>query len=244
MAYIVYCITAPQNNLAVLSRGMDGMPVSLISESSLTAVASVLPKRDRLTAFDLSAYAKVVEDFFQQWTVIPMRFGCFFDEESDLRQFLSERKKEFQILLSQLDGMVEMGIRIILSRADCNSSPQVQSCPSASGHDYLATRRAYYASVETEARKLKETGDRVRVALSEWSADNREETRMVEAGHMLSLYFLVRRSSVGAFQQKFSQIRATLGGEALANGPWPPYNFVESVRTEEEGISSDANVWL
>jgi len=229
MAHILYCITAPQPNLAVLSKGIGGKPVSLIVEDSLAAAASLLPKRELTpTTADLLACEGVVEAFYRIQAVVPMRFGCIFDEETEVRRFLHERREEFHALLSQLKGMVEMGVRIMPRQENGNDSHRLLSGRSAAGTDYLAVRRDHYAAVEREARNLEEIGRQIRTLLSELLVQSRQESRTSAGSGIFSLYFLIQRSSIDAFHRKISQIRPTLARGILVSGPWPPYNFVET----------------
>ena len=239
MAYILYCITAPQPNLAVLSKGIGGKPVSLIVEDSLAAAASLLPKRELTpTIAHLLACEGVVEAFYRIQAVVPMRFGCIFDKETEIRHFLHEGRTEFHALLSQLKGMVEMGVRVMPRQENGNNSHRVLSERSAAGTDYLETRRDYYAAVEREARNLEEIGRQICTSLSELLVRSREEPRTSAGGGLFSLYFLIQRSSIDAFHRKISQIRPTLCREILVSGPWPPYNFVETRQLQENTQNS------
>jgi hypothetical protein len=228
MAYILYCITAPQQNLAVLSKGIGGQAVSLIVEGPLAAAASLLPKRELTpTADDLLACEGVVEALYRIQAVVPVRFGCIFDDETEVRHFLHERREEFHALLSQLKGMVEMGVRIMPRQENDNNSHRLLSGRSAAGTDYLAVRRDHYAAVERETRNLEEIGQQICASLSRLLVQSREEPRTSAGGGIFSLYFLIQRSSIDAFHREISQIRPTLARKILVSGPWPPYNFVE-----------------
>lgn len=239
MAQILYCITTPQPNLAVLSKGIGGKPVSLIVEDSLAAAASLLPKRELTpAAADLLDCAGVVEAFYRIQAVVPMRFGCIFDDETEVRHFLHERREEFHALLSQLKGMVEMGVRVIPRQENGNNSHRLLPGRAAAGTDYLAVRRDHYAAVERETRNLEEIGRQIRTSLSELLVQSREESKTSAGGGIFSLYFLIQRSSIDAFHRKISQIRPKLCGGILVSGPWPPYNFVEPTRPMKNTPSS------
>jgi hypothetical protein len=228
MAYILYCVTAPQPNLAILSKGIGGKPVSLIVEASLAAAASLLQEHELTpTADDLLAYEAVVEAFYRIQAVVPMRFGCIFDDETAVRHFLHERRSEFHASLIQLKDMVEMGVRLMPNRENNNRSNHPLPGKSATGTDYLAVKRDHYAAIGREAKNLKETALQIRTALSELCLQSREEPGTSVGSGVLSLYFLIQRASINAFHCKISQVRPTLGGEILVSGPWPPYNFVE-----------------
>ena len=203
----------------------------MIVEDSLAAASSLLSKRELTpTTAGLLACIGVVEAFYRIQAVVPMRFGCIFDDETEVRHFLQERREEFHALLSQLKGMVEMGVRIMPRQENGNHSHHLQSGRSAAGADYLAVRRDHYAAVERETRNLEEVGRQIRTSLSELLAQSREEPGTPAQGGLFSVYFLIQRSSIDAFHSEISQIRPKLAREILVSGPWPPYNFVEPIQ--------------
>jgi hypothetical protein len=47
---------------------------------------------------------------------------------------------------------------------------------------------------------------------------------------LLSLYFLVPRDSVGCFRRAARGLHRNESVKLLLSGPWPPYNFVDSLQ--------------
>lgn len=94
--------------------GLDGRPLEFVAEGMLAAACSRVPTTDATPDVgQLLAYARVVNDLFQRVTVLPMRYGCWLDHERELRQLLSRNEAAFQACLQQVEGCVEMGVRVL-----------------------------------------------------------------------------------------------------------------------------------
>ena len=234
--------------------GINGHPVSVVSKNGLSAVIS------RVTHLDLNpdipqalVYEKVVESFHRDRTVIPMRYGSTCREESQVVRLLDEHRAQYEGLLRELEGCVEMGIRCLLPGNNLRlvpplslsmPAPEPTGTDSAAagdanrlGHSYLVSRKTCY---EREERLVKENGaviENCRMALAGLYVQCKTECSPFrnlyppQAGEsaicnpMLSLYFLVPRGSVEAFCEVFKKIQAKLLVKLLLSGPWPPYNF-------------------
>ncbi len=62
----------------------------------------------------LLAYARVIEALSRRRVVLPLRYGCLLDTEAQIRELLRRRCRAFHAALEELDGCVEMGLRILL----------------------------------------------------------------------------------------------------------------------------------
>ena len=163
-----------------------------------------------------------------------MRYGCLFEEESQISRFLEERGQEFEALLKELEGCVEIGIRILI--AECgmrngewrmeNPQSEIRNPESLTpGRAYLAVRKVYYEQEERFAKKINELAERCRTAFSGLFVKCKTECSPVRIP-ILSLYFLVPRRSVEPFRKVFRHISHKESAKLLLSGPWPPYNFV------------------
>jgi hypothetical protein len=99
--------------------GVDGQPVFLLSNDGLSATVSKIQHPH--ISYNISwllAYKQVIEAFHNDLAiggVIPMRYGYLFKERSQVTRLLKERSKQYKALLKELEGCVEMGIRILIS---------------------------------------------------------------------------------------------------------------------------------
>jgi hypothetical protein len=167
---------------------------------------------------DLLAHGNSIAQVHATRTVIPLRFGCVKDDESQILQMLDEREAEFKQLLGQLDGLVEMGLRV------WSKSAVEEPLPASPGARYLAAVRGRHAGLTPTEEHW---AQRVCESIEGFYAREKREARPVPEGRLVSLYFLVARAAAEDFRERVRQL--TLPGEmkSLVSGPWPPYNFVD-----------------
>jgi len=120
VSYLLYCIlNSPKTQSPVALVGVDGQPVFLLSNDGLSATVSKIQHPH--ISYNISwllAYKQVIEAFHNDLAiggVIPMRYGYLFKERSQVTRLLKERSKQYKALLKELEGCVEMGIRILIS---------------------------------------------------------------------------------------------------------------------------------
>jgi hypothetical protein len=163
-----------------------------------------------------------------------MRYGCWFKEKSDIIRLLEERHREYETLIEKLIDSVEMGVRIIIPWADCESSGTeiLQSLSPAAGRAYLVARKTHYTEKESFVIENSALIERYRAVFSGLFTQSKWEISPFRCSfaainnQLLSLYFLVPRRSLESFRQAFRLMRNQDSARFLLSGPWPPYNFV------------------
>lgn len=241
MQHLLYCIFASgQNATNVHIPGIDGQPIGIVSHNGLSASAS------RYIAADLTpdiariqAYQRVIERFNRSCTVIPMRYGCLFPNEESIVQHLGQRGRYYLSLLSELNGCVEMGIRVMMSarigsdvsdRFEQEAAPTSNTQSPLSGMEYLTARRVYYSREDHGLEDIERTIAQVLAAFSGLFLRFKSECGAAQAppscSQILSLFFLVREDSVESFREAFRHIAGRGSHRLLLSGPWPPFNFV------------------
>jgi len=258
MMYLLYCVFESRgDNSQDLPVGVGGKALFSVANNGLNGAVSRIDFSD-LTP-DISqvvAYAKVVEFFHSAHTVIPMRYGCVFREESHVIESLEERSEEYKALLRELDGCVEMGVRVFLKKAggDIPGGKPCHLCPVfhlgprggalGAGQAYLAARKAHYAQEEQAERDGNDVLERCRAAFEGLFVKCKAETApfgLPQGGSpfrvpLVSLYFLVRRERVEVFRNAFHRLGSEESAKVLLSGPWPPYNFAESAEAQLNGL--------
>lgn len=257
MNYLLYCILQrPFKSEGESLLGVGNQPVTLLHQSGLSAAVSRIESPDLTPNIPrLRAYQKVVESLFSHHTVIPMRYGCLFEEESQVRRTLQEHGEEYRTLLAEMEGCVEMGIRILIAdcglrKVECHTNPsksEVQNqkseiCNPSPGHQYLMLRKAEYAEEERFSKKYIGVMEKIAAAFAGLFVKCKREIPATRNLHfatpnslLLSLYFLVSRDSVVPFQKVFGEISLEESIRLLLSGPWPPYNFVLSGQFQKGG---------
>jgi hypothetical protein len=257
---LLYCIFRTEKPAAAgVLAGVDGQPVSVLSNAGLCAAVSEIAQPQLTPDIPrITAYKDIVDSFHRDPAVrgiIPMRYGLIFDNEFDVLCLLEKRGEQYDALLKELDGCVEMGIRVLISdrcvpiggsrKKDkvIESGPRVSE---RSGRDYLRARRAHYEQEERLAKETEEVIEQCRNAFSGLFVKCKTETSsmldpqtstfpvqsMFRLSHSrpcpptVSLYFLVPRRSLEPFRQTFRHITCKNVLKFLLSGPWPPYNFV------------------
>jgi hypothetical protein len=195
MRYLLYGIfghAARPGKEIDMPPGVEDRPVFLLTQNGLHAALSEVNTPGRSVPgvpdlLHLLTYKKVIESFHRNpaiSAVIPMRYGCFFAEISQVFRLLEEHGCEYQSLLEELEGCVEMGIRVIFPPPE-NQTLEVESeLPQSaifsqklpdSGGAYLASRRAHYAREEQVIGENRAILERCQEAFSRLSLKCRTE---------------------------------------------------------------------
>ena len=167
MKYLLYCImrdrAAPPKNIP---GGVRGKPIAYISCNQLSAAVSTVLQQDLAPDVPrLVAYGEVIAAFHREGAVIPLRYGSVLEDRPRGRQLLEKYYARYSALLGELEGCVEMGIRILPAAGDArplspsirDKQPQLSpgTAPHA-GRAWLAERKNHYAAGEQFAEASRE----------------------------------------------------------------------------------------
>ncbi|MCX7047600.1 MAG: GvpL/GvpF family gas vesicle protein [Candidatus Sumerlaeota bacterium] len=247
--YLTYCICrAIANPRLPFPAGVDGQPVSVIMASELCMVVSAIsnwvndarPDVERILAFE-----HVVETFHRERAVLPVRYGWVLDGESQAIGMLNQNKNVCLSALRELEGCVELGIRIIAENQESEPAPveTALDLPASSlGVRYLAARKSHYIARDRSPRQATDLTEATREAFRGLFVKCRIETapapNSIFRAPVMSLDFLVERKNVNAFRQTFRKLNKDSHAKFLLSGPWPPYSFVPM---RMEGEADDDN---
>ena len=223
MKYLLYCVF--QNHTRQCRRKLRGVgrrSVFLVRKNGLSAAVS------RISDADLSpdiprvlAYQSVIESLHRRGAVIPFRYGSVFEQKSQIAEFLEERGRHYAELLRELDGWVEMGVRVL-----SQSVEREQPLPSLAGAAYLAAQRKHYVQADRFRLEQERISRQIHRLLAGHFARSKTETGLLGGNRLLSLHFLVHKNSIIFFRKAFQRMRRLPAARVLSSGPWPPYNFV------------------
>ena len=213
---------------SALPPGVGGAAVKLLEERGLrAAISSIGPPDLTPSIARVLAHWRVVEALHGDRAVLPMRYGCLFEEEPRVVELLRVHGAEYATILRGLDGCVEMGVRVLLPTG--SSSPRSQSdsgIEEVSGHAYLTGRTARYAREDAAAGAAAVVMAGLRAGLGALAERTRTDSGVMAEGGPASIYFLVKRTAVESFRRKFREVEHAEPARLLLSGPWPPYNFV------------------
>ena len=116
MICLFYCISHnPGPELAAPLPGVAGRPVYQVADRRLRAAVSRINRADLTPDLPrVRAYERVVSSCHRRGTVVPMRYGCVVEQESQVIEMLSAQGSHYEALLQELEGCVEMGLRVLL----------------------------------------------------------------------------------------------------------------------------------
>ena len=139
------------------------------------------------------------------------------EDQSQILQLLDEREAEFEQLLGQLEGLVEMGLRV------WSKSAAEEPLPASPGARYLAVVRGRHAGLTPIEEQW---AQRVCESIEGFYAREKREACPVPEGRLVSLHFLVARAAAEEFRQRVRRLAVSGEMKLMVSGPWPPYNFV------------------
>jgi hypothetical protein len=244
MAYLVYGVVKEPVVGGISITGMKGRTVSFIPGYELCAAVSELDVEENAPSVaELLVYSRVVEELHRRQAIVPMRYGCFLSGISSIRNALKEKQRQYETMLAQLAGHVEMAVRILFPEKACPrqeetmkgrdalSAAETETYPKdeeqvVSGRTYLALRKVHYQRQDETLQNRQTLGDCYIRAFSGLYTRQRTETDTKNGAVILSLYFLTPEGKVNRFRETFGRVVENRGTRALLSGPWPPYNFV------------------
>lgn len=194
----------------------------VVEEDELAAAVSPWPEEEPLMEVSrLLAYENSIACFHASRTVIPLRFGCVVDGESEVLRLMREHRVEYDELLDRLEGQAEMGLRLWWRPGT------EESVPSTAGARYLAALRRRHGGLVPPEQCL---AARFAEHLNGLYSERRNEATPAAGGRLLSLYFLVPKASLADFRATIREIALHPDMKLLVSGPWPPYNFTRRAR--------------
>lgn len=189
----------------------------LIRAAGLAAVASWQESFDQ-DVDSVLAFGKVVAHIDRQATIVPMRYGNLLPDESAVSDHLLMRADDYRERLAELEGCVEMGVRLPVPQ------PRMPSCgenTALTGYEYLLVCKQRYMVME-QAEHEAAALDR---ALKGLYRKRCGESGFFAGRPMYSLSYLVPRMQLPDFRATLENFGDGGSDQRLISGPWPPYNF-------------------
>lgn len=173
------------------------------------------------------AHASVIEFFFRQAPVIPLKLFTLFSSDEKAREHVRGRLKTLQRMFASLRGLEEWGVRIFAGEVEAESARTLES-----GRDYLQIKQRLQSQAGTPSRGTIRAANSALKSLAQLAAKTRKEAFPPPGRgrpYVTGASFLVSIKRSGAWKKQAERVAKTLGvqGHRLEiSGPWPPYHFV------------------
>jgi len=261
VGYYVYCIADAARASEIVESGSpipieEGASLELINEKSLAAVVSRVPLATygeeplaalltdgAWTAIRAMRHEAVVEFFAKRTSVVPLRFGTIYLDQSGVEQMLDEKSEQLTEIIHRLDGREEWGVNVycdrqmlmenislVSSRLRQMTEEAQQASP---GQAYLMHKKIEVLKVDEAKAQVARAVDQIEGKLHDFSDGNVRlrilKVETTENGELKAKFaFLVLRSNFENFRNAAEELAvklSTSGMKIELTGPWPAYNF-------------------
>lgn len=179
-------------------------------------------------------HIRVIETVAKRFTILPMQFSTVAESTDEILALLEDRNRELRNLLKDMDGKVEVGIKILWKDmkgiyeeiARENRKIRELKTRAAGGSKQALIHAGELVEMALEEKKAVEGGGYLR-PLKKVSVDCREEERRTDE-MVLNTTFLLDRDWVGEFDARIERINVKHARRILVKyvGPMPPFSFV------------------
>jgi hypothetical protein len=173
------------------------------------------------------AHASVIEFFFRQATVIPLKLFTLFSSDDKAREHVRGRLKPLTRMFASLRGLEEWGVRIHAGEAEAESTRTLDS-----GRDYLTAKKRLQEQMLAPSRAAVRAANGALAALAKLAAKSRKELFPPPGRgrpYVTGASFLVMVTRREAWKKHAAKLAGALnaqGHRLEMSGPWPPYHFV------------------
>jgi gas vesicle protein GvpL/GvpF len=260
--YYVYCISERGPALEILTTGStpsameENTHLEVIAEDDLAAIVSRVPLsvfgEEFLDAHLSDApwvtvramrHEQVVEHFARNTSVVPLRFGTIYLDETGIKQMLADKEAQLRVILDRVKGHEEWGVnvycdRTVLLENITNISPRLREMTATAksalpGQSYLLQKKIEALRADEVKLEIERTAKRIEERLSSLS-DGVSRLRVLnvettEHGELRSKFaFLVAKTNFEDFRDAAEEIAREIESAGIRielTGPWPAYNF-------------------
>lgn len=245
MGLYVYAVGSSAEGAPPPLQGVFDRPLYRIDAGALCAIVSECAAATlRAERRHMMAAQRALSALNQQLDVLPMAFGTIAKSEADVRRFIDERREVLTAQLRRVSGAVEMSLRLSLDAPD----------PVAYLVERTPTLRAARERI-FNGRRVPSHDEKVRlgqlfndVLLQYREARAAEVTAVVGDACVEIVQLPVRaekeianfaaltpRSGLELFEAAVQRAAERCDEDIAFNvsGPWPPYNFAQSVSRED-----------
>jgi len=245
----MYCIIRSPDPREFTTRGIGerGDIVHTVHFRDLAAVVSDSPivEYDR-SRRNMMAHTLVLEEVMREFTNLPVRFGTVAPSaEAIEKKILKRRYSEFNGLLYEMKGRVELGLKAFWYEDSIFREVVEENPPIRRLRDSLMGRptdETYYDRIRLGEmvdaamwKKRDEDAEKILTPLRSL-VDKTRANKVVTDRMVLNAAFLVKEARQADFDEAVKWLDEEMGKRIIFKyvGPVPPYNFVNIVVTWED----------
>ncbi|KUL36863.1 gas vesicle protein [Streptomyces sp. NRRL F-4489] len=188
------------------------------------------------------AHHRVIERLAGRTTVLPLRLATVYLNDDRVRAMLGARLEAFARRLSELDGLLEWGVKIYVDAAEAEHDGGPAEPFAGSGRDYLRHRRAARNARDDAYRGAEEAAERVSAAARGYAVErarHRPQEGALAGGsgeNVVNDAYLVPVRRAEQFRTEVERAAEGLPGIRVeVTGPWAPYSFTAAPETAARG---------
>lgn len=234
----LYAIAPARVFAGLTELGLDGAPVRSVIEGELAALVSAIGRtRVRPERKNLSLHNALLKRVMQDGSILPVVFGVIASDEAALRTALRKNRADLLAQLSQVDGKVEMGLRVIwdvpnlfeyfvTTHSELRTARDALSDPQNARRDEMIELGRLFAELLNEERE--QHFERIAQVLSAHGVISKRNPVRSER-EVLNLACLIPSNAQDEFERVVTAAAAAFDNHFTFdfNGPWAPHNFVE-----------------
>ena len=247
MGKLIYALMsddAKSGHLASLISSVKGISDSslyVISGGGINAIVSDVNisefVADKSVAID---YANVIESFFFNFSLLPMRFGSIMESPEAVKAMLENNSPEILHNLGKVAGKFEFGLKIIcdseklkakLSVKSDNTSkvekPSKDETTLSVYRDYVNKKLAEHRLEELMLAHVESLIATITASLGSLNSINKFR-KMLTDNTIVDAIFLIGKEKKSDLIDLIAEIQNDNPGlNFVLTGPWPPYSFVD-----------------
>lgn len=232
----LYCIIKESKPQKFWVDGIEGKEVYNICQGNLCGVVSDSEIKEYfLTRENLLTHQKVIEEVSKQYNALPISFGTVAANTEELKEkILKPRAKELQSLLENIDGKIELGLKVLwtdmksIFQEIAEGSRTIRNLKKSKSTTYQQRISAGELVGKFLKEKREEEKDKILEPLIK-IADDLKENEMLGEDMILNAAFLVKKTKEKEFDKKVNDLGEKFNGRIkfMYVGPLPPFNFVQ-----------------
>jgi hypothetical protein len=235
-------------------RGVSGSALEIVlfnfrpDVTGISAVSSDVDRKDIIpNNTNTIEYAGVIDKLFQQFTLLPVRFGSLMESNEIIEKLLERNYKEIQQNLQKVENKCEIGLKVFCDpekfHAELRAKAEVEVQKSVfQEKDEAANENSIYRNYLIKKLKI----FRFEESLSGYVDNIIEEItkhlvpldtiwkfkKTTTAANIIDAVFLIekeaKREKNAVLIQSVKELQNKYPGLSFVLiGPWPPYSFVD-----------------